>query len=114
MTLRCTGIAVELALRRLTQEMHTRDRTSEVTGLQARRGRKNDSKRIRINRLQAQTVLDTDYNSVVLYGGGYDEDWVLFHTCFRLGARTSTPAHHSQKAIERVSSPTFKAMTWLA
>lgn len=68
MTLRCPGIAVELALRRLTQEMHTRDRTSEVTGLQARRGRKNGSKRIRINRLQAQTVLDTDYISVVLYG----------------------------------------------
>ena len=113
MTLRCTGIAVELAQRCVSQEMHTNDRTSEVTGLQARRGRINDSKRIRINRLQAQTVLDTDYVSVVLYGGGYDEDWVLFHTCFRLGARTSTPAHHSQKAIERVPSPTFKAMTWL-
>ena len=99
MTLRCTGIAVELALRCLTQEMHTRDRTSEVTGLQARRGRKSGSKRIRINRLEAQTILDTDYISVVLYGGGYDEYWVLFHTCFRLGARTSTPAHLAKKRL---------------
>ena len=73
MTLRCTGIAVELAQRCVSQEMRTRDRTSEVTGLQARRGPENGCKRIRINRLQAQTVLDTDNISVVLYGGGYDE-----------------------------------------